>query len=124
MQGEKVDSVFSTPVIDVPATSKKLKELRESRDISVAQLQKILGMENPQSIYTWESSENKYLPRLDNLVALAKLYDVSMDEMIVVKMRKNDALAVSAPSVFISINASLETKLALENYYILSFLVL
>ena len=50
----KIDPGFSIPVIDVPATSKRLKELRESQKITVAQIQKLLGMENPQSIYTWE----------------------------------------------------------------------
>ena len=52
----KIDPSFSIPVIDVPATSKRLKELRESQNITVAQIQKLLGMENPQSIYTWENA--------------------------------------------------------------------
>ena len=79
----KIDPSFSIPVIDVPATSKRLKELRESHNITVAQIQKLLGMENPQSIYTWENANEKYLPRLDNLVTLAKLYKVSLDELII-----------------------------------------
>ena len=68
MSDSQKDASFSFPVIDVPATSKNLKKLRESQGISVANLQQLLEMTNPQSIYTWEDSGSKYLPRLDNLV--------------------------------------------------------
>ena len=86
-------------------------------------------MENPQSIYTWENSACKYLPRLDNLVTLAKLYKVSLDDLIVIRTEKADALSVSQPCVFGGLssedmcffqeNASREVILALENYYAL-----
>ncbi|MDY6398323.1 MAG: helix-turn-helix transcriptional regulator [Treponema sp.] len=118
---------ISIPVIDVPATSKNLKSLRESHNITVAQVQKLLGMENPQSIYSWENSENKYLPRLDNLVFLAKLYKVSIDELLVIKMEKTDGMAVCEPGMpfgilqetleFITQTTSPATKIAIEKYY-------
>ena len=124
----KIDPSFSIPVIDVPATSKRLKELRESHNITVAQIQKLLGMENPQSIYTWENANEKYLPRLDNLVALAKLYKVSLDELIVIKSEKSEALPIKRPTQpyaiaqetldFIILNTTSDkTKSALEHYY-------
>ncbi|MBO4629091.1 MAG: helix-turn-helix transcriptional regulator, partial [Treponema sp.] len=71
---------FRAPVIDVCATSKNLKSLREGRGISVSEIQKMFGMENPQSVYNWENPEKKYLPCLDNLVFLAKIYKVSLDD--------------------------------------------
>ena len=123
----KISPNFSIPVIDVPATSKNLKSLRESHNITVAQVQKLLGMENPQSIYSWENSENKYLPRLDNLVFLAKLYKVSIDELLVIKMEKIDGMAVCEPGMpfgilqetleFITQTTSPATKIAIEKYY-------
>ena len=123
----KIDPSFSIPVIDVPATSKRLKELRESLNITVAQIQKLLGMENPQSIYTWENANEKYLPRLDNLVTLAKLYKVSLDELIVIKTENTEVLPIKRPTPpyaiaqetldFINNNTNNETKLALEKYY-------
>ncbi|MBQ4023878.1 MAG: hypothetical protein II611_00645, partial [Treponema sp.] len=71
----------------------------------------------------------KYLPRLDNLVTLAKLYKVSLDDLIVIKTEKADALSVGQPCVFSGLssedmsflqeNASREVSLALENYYAL-----
>jgi len=123
----KISPNFSIPVIDVPATSKNLKNLRESHNFTVAQVQKLLGMENPQSIYSWENSENKYLPRLDNLVFLAKLYEVSIDELLVIKMEKTDGMAVCEPGVpfgilqetleFITQTTSPAMKIAIEKYY-------
>ncbi|MBR0100427.1 MAG: hypothetical protein IJP90_12055 [Treponema sp.] len=49
-----INPLFTIPVIDVPATSKNLKLLREKHNITVAEIQKLFGMENPQSIYTWD----------------------------------------------------------------------
>ena len=123
----KISPNFSIPVIDVPATSKNLKNLRESHNFTVAQVQKLLGMENPQSIYNWENSESKYLPRLDNLVFLAKLYEVSIDELLVIKMEKTDGMAVCEPGMpfgilqetleFITQTANPAMKIAIEKYY-------
>ena len=122
-----ISSFFEIPVIDVPATSKNLKSLREAHNITVAQIQQFLGMENPQSIYTWENAESKVLPRLDNLVTLAKLYKVTIDELIVIRTEKTDRLAVCEPTApygvskdaldFVRENANLETIKALEKYY-------
>ena len=70
---------FHTPVIDVSATSKNIKSLREERGITVSEIQKMFGMENPQSIYNWENPEKKTLPCIDNLILLAKIYKVTLD---------------------------------------------
>ena len=123
----KISPNFSIPVIDVPATSKNLKSLRETHNITVAQIQKLLHMENPQSIYNWENSEIKSLPRLDNLVFLAKLYEVSIDELLVIKMEKTDGMAVCEPGMpfgilqetleFITQTISPAMKIAIEKYY-------
>ena len=123
----KISPNFSIPVIDVPATSKNLKSLRETHNITVAQIQKLLHMENPQSIYNWENSEIKSLPRLDNLVFLAKLYEVSIDELLVIKMEKTDGMAVCEPGMpfgilqetleFITQTTSPATKIAIEKYF-------
>ena len=123
-------SSFSIPTIDVPATSQNLKNLREKNNISVAQLQKLLCMENPQSIYTWENPEKKYLPRIDNLITLAKIYRVTLDELIVIKKEENPTFELNESRplygiekeilAFILANASNETKLALTKYYLMA----
>lgn len=131
MSDSQKEADFSFPVIDVPATSKNLKKLRESHGISVANLQQLLDMANPQSIYTWEDSNNKYLPRLDNLVILSKIYKVSIDELIVLKESNEVVLSIgeSRPPYgyssevikFIKLNASENMKRAIEKYFEFSF---
>ena len=131
MSDSQKDASFSFPVIDVPATSINLKKLRESRGISVANLQQLLEMTNPQSIYTWEDSGSKYLPRLDNLVILSKIYKVSIDELIVLKESNEVVLSISesCPSYgykaetldYIRMKASKNVQIALGKYFNFSF---
>lgn len=119
--------IFSIPTIDVPATSQNLKKLRENNNITVAQIQKLLGMENPQSIYIWENPEKKYLPRIDNLITLAKLYKVTLDEIIKIKeeeptdlflSEKTPAYGITKETLnYIKSHSSTITKSALKNYY-------
>lgn len=118
---------FSYPIIDVKATSLRLKALREERNISVRSVQEIFSLEYPQAIYNWENPENKILPRLDNLVVLAKLYEVSIDDLIVIKIMRDDSLAVCEPRspfgvlketiAFIKQNASKNVREALGYYF-------
>lgn len=122
---------FSFPVIDVPATSKNLKKLRESQGISVAYLQQLLEMQNPQSIYTWEDSGSKYLPCLDNLVILSKIYKVPIDDLIVLRESQKATLSISEshppygfkPETldYIKINTSKNVQIALSEYFDFSF---
>lgn len=131
MTDSQKDAVFSFSVIDVPATSKNLKKLRGSHGISVANLQQLLDMANPQSIYTWEDSNNKYLPRLDNLVILSKIYKVSIDDLIVLKKSENVVLSISESRPpygfttetldYIRINSSKNVRIALGKYFDLTF---
>lgn len=126
MQSDTISS-FSIPTIDVPATSQNLKKLREKNKVTVAQIQKLLGMENPQSIYIWENPEKKYLPRIDNLITLAKLYKVTLDEIIILKEEettdfflheKEPNYGFSKETLdFINCHSNLNTKKALKNYY-------
>ena len=131
MSDSQKDASFLFPVIDVPATSINLKKLRESRGISVANLQQLLEMTNPQSIYTWEDINSKYLPRLENLVILSKLYKVSIDDLIILKESGEAVLSIgeSRPPYgyssevikFIKLNASENMKRAIEKYFEFSF---
>lgn len=123
----KLSASFSVPVIDVEATSQNLKRLREERCIKVSEIQKSLNMTYPQAIYTWENPNEKILPTLDHLVALTKIYKVSIDEMIVIKENTEKSLSVrelhspygiaKKTLDFIAHNTSSDTKSALEKYY-------
>ena len=69
------------PRIDLKATGRRIKELREQRGISVRQLQAFLGFEQPQAIYKWQRGE--CLPSSDNLYAIACFFHVKVDEILV-----------------------------------------
>lgn len=123
----KISPSFSVPVIDVEATSKNLKRLREERNLKTSEIQSLFNMTYPQAIYNWENPEKKDLPNIDHLVTLAKFYKVSLDELIVIKTEKSDALQIKRPTPpyaiaqetldFISDSINNDTKLALEKYY-------
>lgn len=118
---------MTVPVIDIEQTSVHLKNLRESRNLKISDLQKIFNMENPQSIYNWENPNLKNLPRIDNLVILAKFYNLKIDDLIVVKDEETDCLELSSCEMFFGIdqqyilyikkNSSIKTIDALTRFY-------
>lgn len=73
---------FSYPVINLEKTGQKIKKLREAKDLSVRDLQEILGFESPQAIYKWQWGES--LPTLDNLVILAKIFECKIEDILVI----------------------------------------
>lgn len=71
------------PIIDSEKTGQNIKRLRTQANMSVSKLQDIMGFMHPTIIYQWECGMK--LPCLDNLVILAKILGVTMDEIIVCK---------------------------------------
>lgn len=72
-------SIF--PVIDLEATGANILRLRKQRGLSVKDLQAYFGFECPQAIYKWQWGHS--LPSVDNLFALSKLLNTSIDEILV-----------------------------------------
>jgi transcriptional regulator with XRE-family HTH domain len=73
--------VVRVPVIDLTATGQNIKNLRVSAGISVRDLQNVLGFTNPQAIYKWQNGD--CMPSIDNLVILAAVFGVTVDEILV-----------------------------------------
>ena len=69
------------PVIDLRATGQNIKTMRKAAGFSVRDLQEILGFTNPQAIYKWQNGDS--LPSIDNLVILAAVLGVTIDEILV-----------------------------------------
>lgn len=69
------------PVIDLVATGENILRLRKLKGLSVRDLQRYFGFEEPQAIYKWQ--KGKSLPTVDNLYALGALLDVPMEEILV-----------------------------------------
>lgn len=69
------------PHFDIEASGRRMKEIRQMRNISVRDVMEYMGFESTQAVYKWEAG--KCFPQADNLVALAVLYNVSPRELLV-----------------------------------------
>ncbi len=73
--------MFTIPAIDMAKTGQNIVILRKQAGLSVRDLQDVFGFATPQAIYKWQ--QGLALPTIDNLVVLAALLDVSIDDIIV-----------------------------------------
>lgn len=71
------------PVINIELTGKNIEKLRKNNHMTVRQLQQILGFETPQAIYKWQWG--RCLPSVDNLVVLSVLFNVTINDILVVE---------------------------------------
>ena len=70
-------------VIDMAATGRNIARLRKDAGMTVRQLQAVFGFATPQAIYKWQRGEA--LPTLDNMAALAAVFGVTVDDILVVR---------------------------------------
>ncbi len=69
------------PIIDLPKTGENIRRLREERGLSIRDIQQYLGLEEPNALYQWQKGH--CLPTVDHLCALSALFDVTMNEILV-----------------------------------------
>ena len=69
------------PVIDLRKTGRNIEQLRRNAGLTVKDLQDYFGFEYSQAIYKWQHGE--CLPAVDNLLALALLLKVAMEDLLV-----------------------------------------
>ena len=83
------------PTINVKATGARIRELRKKKGIKVIELSEYMGFTEPQAIYKWQ--QGLALPTIDNLVALAALLGVMIDDILVTDQTdKKTMIKVSA----------------------------
>ena len=82
------------PVINVEKTALKFKEIRESRNITVRDVQKHFNFEYPQAIYYWEDPTVKTIPTPDNIFKLASFYKVHVEDLFVLDYIKGENTVV------------------------------
>mgnify|MGYP003305825865 CR=1 FL=1 len=71
------------PVIDMLSTGKNIEYLRKKNNMTVRELQNIMGFETPNTIYKWQHGTT--LPTVDNLVVLAAIFKVKIDDILIVE---------------------------------------
>lgn len=74
--------MFTMLTIDMVATGKNIEMMRKAAGISVRDLQDVFGFGTPQAIYKWQ--HGTAMPTIDNLVVLAAVLDVKIDDILVV----------------------------------------
>ena len=74
--------MLTMPAIDMVATGTNIAKMRQNAGLTVKDLQIFFGFATPQAIYKWQ--HGTAMPTIDNLVALAMIFGVTMDEIIVV----------------------------------------
>lgn len=70
------------PTIDMMKTGQNINRLRKQAGLSVKDLQDIFGFATPQAIYKWQ--QGVALPTIDNLVVLAAVLQVRLDDLLVI----------------------------------------
>ena len=75
--------MYAMPTIDMVATGKNIERLRKNAGISVRDLQDVFGFGTPQAIYKWQ--HGTAMPTIDNLVVLADVLQVRIDDILVVE---------------------------------------
>ena len=78
------------PVIDMAATGQNIARMRQAAGLTVKDLQTVFGFSTPQAIYKWQ--RGAAMPTVDNLVILAAVFGVTIDEILVCR----DCLPVGA----------------------------
>ena len=74
--------MFNFPTIDMVKTGQNITKLRQQNGFSVKDLQEVFGFATPQAIYKWQ--HGTAMPTIDNLVVLAALFHVHMDDILVI----------------------------------------
>ena len=74
--------MFTIPAINMAKTGQNIVILRKQAGLSVKDLQDAFGFGTPQAIYKWQ--QGLALPTIDNLVVLATVLGVKIDDILVV----------------------------------------
>ena len=74
--------MMTIPCINTAATGQNINRMRIAAGLTVKDMQTVFGFATPQAIYKW--IHGTAMPSIDNLVILAAVLGVTMDEIIVV----------------------------------------
>ena len=74
--------VLKMPIIDVKATGNNIKLMIKTKGFKVSDVQTKCGFNTPQAIFKWMRGD--CVPTIDNLIILADMFDVPIDQIIIV----------------------------------------
>lgn len=73
---------IEVPTINMTATGANIKALIKTKGLKITDVQNILGFNTPQAIFKWMRGDA--MPSIDNMVILAHLLDVTVDQIIII----------------------------------------
>ena len=82
MPEQEETEMSNIPTIDMVKTGQNIMDLRVKAGLSVKDLQDTFNFTTPQAIYKWQ--QGTALPTIDNLVVLAAVFQVKIDDVLVV----------------------------------------
>ena len=71
------------PVIDTQATGKNIRNMIKAGGFKIADVQSRCGFNTPQAIFKWMRGDA--VPTIDNMVIIADMFGVTIDQIIVDK---------------------------------------
>ena len=74
--------MMTYPMINTAATGQNINRMRIEAGMTVRDRQQVFGFTTPQAIYKW--IHGTAMPTIDNMVILAAMFDVTVDEIIAV----------------------------------------
>lgn len=74
-------AIVNKPIIDFVETGNNINRLMTMAGMSVREMQEIFNFAYPQAIYKWLRGSS--MPSLDNLVILASVLEVTLDDIVV-----------------------------------------
>ena len=81
------------PILDLKKTGKRIKDLREEKDLSVEEVTEFLGHISAQSVYKWQRGE--CLPTIDNFYALSMLFKTPIDDILIGNRERDEGPSLS-----------------------------
>ena len=76
-------AVNKMTTINTIATGANIKAMMKARQMTTADIQKACGFGTPQAIFKWFRGDT--MPTIDNMVILAAMLGVTLDEIVVVE---------------------------------------
>lgn len=76
--------MMNFPMINTVATGQNINRMRIRAGMTVRDMQEVFGFATPQAIYKWIHGAT--MPTIDNMVILAAMFDVTIDEIVAVDM--------------------------------------
>ncbi len=69
------------PQIDVRATGANIRALADMKGLKASDIQREMGFGTPQTVFKWFRGAT--IPSIDNLVILACLLEVGLDDIVI-----------------------------------------